>query len=53
MLVHAFVSLTVISPDVDIKYIGGADPVMVLLDAEYQEVEVGGQSLNLAMVDFW
>ncbi len=28
------------SPDVDIKYVGGADPVMILLDAENEEVEV-------------
>lgn len=28
------------SPDVDIKYIGGADPEMVLLDNEYNEIEV-------------
>lgn len=26
-------------PDVDIKYVGGADPEMVFLDAEYAEVE--------------
>ena len=28
------------SPDVDIQYIGGADPVMVFLDKDYKEVEV-------------
>lgn len=28
------------SPQVDIKYIGGADPEMVLLDADSNEVEV-------------
>ena len=32
-------------PDVDIKYIGGADPEMVFLDAEYTEVEVGLSTL--------
>ena len=30
----------VFSPDVDIKYIGGADPEMVLLDTDYNEVQV-------------
>jgi len=29
------------SPDVDIKYVGGASPEMVLLDREYNEVKVG------------
>lgn len=29
------------SPDVDIQYIGGADPEMVFLDKDYNEVEVG------------
>ena len=28
------------SPDVDIQYIGGADPEMVFLDKDYNEVEV-------------
>lgn len=32
-------------PDVDIKYVGGADPEMVFLDAEYAEVEVGLRTL--------
>lgn len=30
------------SPDVDIQYIGGADPEMVFLDEDYNEVEVCG-----------
>ena len=29
----------------DIKYIGGIDPVMVLLDQEYNEVEVSMGSM--------
>ena len=29
-----------VSPDVDIQYIGGADPEMVFLDKDYNEVEV-------------
>ena len=39
-------SLTLpLSPDVDIKYIGGADPEMVFLDKDYNEVEVCGMVL--------
>lgn len=33
------------SPDVDIKYIGGADPEMVLLDKDYNEVKVNSCDL--------
>ncbi len=33
-------SLSILSPDLDIKYIGGADPEMVLLSEESNEVQV-------------